>query len=322
MMQAANEIYLGRGADSPRALSCLAQTFASMQKRLRGSDALTDSTLTIVVSLVGQQQMQSDIEGAKVHIAGLRRIVELRGGIDQLEDNLPLLLKICKMDVVFALQYGGPTAFFRDKLPEVREKMSRQGLELDREASEAVVQYRSEHSAVHDVLLDAFGLGCLFNDSIDAGVIGLVSFQEIMMSIFFRLLRIRSVDGPRMDSPLDEKYHTGLVLFTMSIFLRHDNRRVVECTLVSKRFVDTLAGGSDKEHPELCLWLMMMGGIWTSGDDSVTAWLFSVALNTASSLGLETWSDVRTCVKQFPWVDKLHDQPGAELWKRIKGYSC
>lgn len=321
MMQAANEIYLGRGAGSPRALSCLAQTFASMQKRLRGSDALTDSTLTIVVSLISQQQMQSDIEGAKVHIAGLRRIVELRGGIDQLEGNLPLLLKICKMDVVFALQYGGSTAFFRDKLLDVREKMSRQGFKLDHEASAAMVQCRPEHSAVHDVLLDALGLGLLFNDSIDAGVIGLVSFQEIMMSIFFRLLRIRPVDGPRLDLPLDEKYHTGLVLFMMSVFLRHDNRRVVECSLVSKSFVDTLAGGSGHEHPELCLWVMMMGGIWTSGDDQIAAWLFPVALDTASCMGLETWAHVRTCVKKYPWVDRLHDRPGAELWKQIKSYS-
>ncbi|KAI6779954.1 putative leucin zipper protein [Emericellopsis cladophorae] len=55
MMQAANETYLGRGETSPRALTSLAsltETFARVQQRILGPDALADSTLTIFISLV------------------------------------------------------------------------------------------------------------------------------------------------------------------------------------------------------------------------------------------------------------------------------
>ncbi|KAI6779953.1 uncharacterized protein J7T54_000253 [Emericellopsis cladophorae] len=66
-----------------------------------------------------------------IHIAGLRRMVELRGGLDQLQQNPPLLMKICKMDLVYALPYGGQTAFSRDNLAEVRQTLRSQGCVMD-----------------------------------------------------------------------------------------------------------------------------------------------------------------------------------------------
>lgn len=320
MMEAANETFLRRRRDSPRALLCLARTFACMQKRLHSSDALSDSTLTIVVSLISQQQMLSDIPGAKIHIEGLRQMIELRGGIDQLEDNPPLLMKICKMDIVFALEYGGSTAFFRDRLSEVRQNLSRQGFELDLEAAASMVHHTPVKSELYDVLLDALSLGLLFNQDLEAGSIGLHSFQEILVSICYRLLRIRPLDEPRLEFPLDSEYHIGLVLFIITIFLQYDNRRVLNCTLVLDCLKDTLIGPLENGQPELRLWLMVMGGIWTSGDSEIASWMFPLALDTASRLGLETWMDVRTSINAYPWVNRLHDRSGEELWKQITSH--
>jgi hypothetical protein len=95
-MKACNEVFLGRDGNSPEALHHLSQAFSEVQKRLNGPDALKDSTLTIILMLVLQQQLLGDHTGAKVHVEGLRRMVELRGGVDALQPNLPLVLKICK----------------------------------------------------------------------------------------------------------------------------------------------------------------------------------------------------------------------------------
>lgn len=96
-MQACNEIFLGPGPDSPKALHHLAETLFHVNARLQGEDALSDSTLAIVVSLINQEQIRNEHSGARVHIDGVRRIVALRGGLDELgTGNLPLMLKICK----------------------------------------------------------------------------------------------------------------------------------------------------------------------------------------------------------------------------------
>lgn len=95
-MQACNELYTSDGTSSAKALYHLSQTFAQIQKRLDGDNALSDSTLGLVTSLIMQEQIRDQIQAAEVHARGLQRMVELRGGIDQLEGSLALLLKVCK----------------------------------------------------------------------------------------------------------------------------------------------------------------------------------------------------------------------------------
>ncbi|KAG9250563.1 uncharacterized protein F5Z01DRAFT_360103 [Emericellopsis atlantica] len=321
MMQAANETYLGRGETSPRALTNLAKTFARVQQRILSPDALADSTVTIVISLVNQEHLRGDLSGATIHIAGLRRMVELRGGLDQLEHNPPLLMKICKMDLVYALQYGGQTAFFRDNLAEVRQTLRRQGCAMDREEAAAMVRHPESDlgGALREVLVDALSLGHLFNQDRGAGSVGLFAFQEIFLSIGFRLLRTCPMDGPPLVSPLRATCHTGLLLFAMSIFLRHDSKSVLDCTLATQRLKDTLARTICDEASEWRLWLMMMGAIWTLGDDQVAAWLRPMLSETASYLRLTTWTEARARLQRFPWINKLHDQPGREVWDQLRG---
>ena len=95
-MEACNEIFLGDGDSSPKALYHLAQTFSQVKTRLESDDALSDSTIAIVVSLVNQEQIRREYSVAEIHVKGLAKMVQLRGGLGALEDNLPLMLKICK----------------------------------------------------------------------------------------------------------------------------------------------------------------------------------------------------------------------------------
>ena len=96
MMQASNDMFLGGGDTSPAALHHVSQTLAEVKKRLESRDALSDTTMGIVVSLINQEQIRKHHSAAEVHVMGLKRIVDLRGGLDQLQENIPLVLKICK----------------------------------------------------------------------------------------------------------------------------------------------------------------------------------------------------------------------------------
>lgn len=89
---------MGDGNSSPKALHYLSHTFALVNKRLRSDEALSDSTIGIIVSLISQEQIRRNRTAAEIHIRGLGRIVELRGGLDKLEaeGSLLLVLRICK----------------------------------------------------------------------------------------------------------------------------------------------------------------------------------------------------------------------------------
>jgi hypothetical protein len=95
-MQACNEIYLGDGKSSAKALYHLSQTFIQIQKRLESDDALSDSTIGLITSLIMQEQIRDQGPAAEVHARGLQKIIELRGGLSQFEGNVTLVLKVCK----------------------------------------------------------------------------------------------------------------------------------------------------------------------------------------------------------------------------------
>ena len=95
-MEASNDFFLRKGLASSEGLYHLSQTFTLVKGKLESDEALSDSTLSIIVMLIIQEQMRKGKWEAEVHYQGLLKMIELRGGLSQLENNLPLLLKICK----------------------------------------------------------------------------------------------------------------------------------------------------------------------------------------------------------------------------------
>lgn len=96
LLQACNHIFFLNGDSSPEALYHVSQAYALIKTRLSSPEALSDSTIWLVISFIHQEQIKTDRSKAKIHVDGMRRMIELRGGLEQLEGNLPLTLKICK----------------------------------------------------------------------------------------------------------------------------------------------------------------------------------------------------------------------------------
>lgn len=96
LMQTCNEMYCNNGNSSPKALYHLSQTFNHVTRLLAGPDALSDAAIMIVVSLVSSELIRKGYGDLKVHLSGLQKMIQLRGGLSKLEGNPALLLKVCK----------------------------------------------------------------------------------------------------------------------------------------------------------------------------------------------------------------------------------
>ena len=70
----------------------LSHTFRLLNERLSGNEALSDTTVAVVVSMAQYELLQEHYSQGLVHIKGLQRMIELRGGISQLTKTSPGLL--------------------------------------------------------------------------------------------------------------------------------------------------------------------------------------------------------------------------------------
>jgi len=95
LMASTNEFFLGKGTSSPQALAYLSNSLFLVKRRMEGDNALSDSTLCMVMMLILQEQVRHE-EASQIHYEGLRRMIKLRGGLSQLQSCPTLLLKMSK----------------------------------------------------------------------------------------------------------------------------------------------------------------------------------------------------------------------------------
>ncbi|CAH0058085.1 unnamed protein product [Clonostachys solani] len=316
MMQTCNEIYLGHGDSSSKALYSLSRTVSHVKNKLESPGALSDSTITLVLSLISQEQLKKFDSRAKIHLNGLRRMIELRGGLEQLEGKPPLLLKVCKVDVVFALQFGGPTIFFRDEMLRVRVEMASKGRFHRLLALPSIHDMNTSNPLLKEVLLDVLDLSALINANKSKLVVDLINFQEILMSVFYRLLRMHPLQGVPLTNDADAMYHLGLTIFMLTMFITIEKQRILECSPVSDAVGELLSRDLSKSSGELILWFVLVSGIWTStveGD-----WIIPKLQVIKQRLRLNDWEEAQCRIESFPWIGVLHDQPGRALWDRLE----
>lgn len=236
--------------------------------------------------------------------------------------NSTLLLTITannkRTDILYCLQRGGSSLFYRDEMPKVRHILIDQGLCISPAEAAAAVRHTSLDPDLHDVLADIIMICTFFNNNLPTITLNFTLFLETHVSICYRLLRFHELETPW--SPLDSiqaAYHTALTILMMSMFLHYDRRRVMDYGLITRHLWLALDGVPvGEQEDELNLWVMMMGGLWISADDHVIL-LAPKIMITAERLGICTWEDMLSSVTKFPWIHALHDEPGRELWKKI-----
>ncbi|KIH86521.1 hypothetical protein SPBR_08365 [Sporothrix brasiliensis 5110] len=357
LMQASNEVVLGSatgcvvasssGASGDSAASgdrsvatyghYVAESLRQLKTRLDGPDALANSTIQLVLMFISQEQMRHASRNARVHLAGLAQMVALRGGLAAFETrpaDRPLLLKICKIDIVYALQFGAPPLFYRDVLASVVDQLDIGGRCVRAARDTAVTHHAGlalQQPGLYALLCDVLAVSLLFEKELPRRPIDVFTFGDIFSSLCYRLLRMGR-ETFRADSTGD-LYHLGMTMFAMALFLRFDQRRLLGYQLIGKRFravVEDDPGESrrsersedpdDIRNDEICFWVVMMGGMWTQGNWSKEdcpgrTQKARKVRKLADRLGIATWENARTVLDKYPCLTVLHSQPGLELWE-------
>ncbi|KAK3321365.1 hypothetical protein B0T19DRAFT_466711 [Cercophora scortea] len=119
----------------------LTKTLALLQDNIyQQGTAVSDVTISIILTLCMVADAMGDPEAAKKHIHGLHTIVTLRGGLGALRHNNAVRLKVCRADLGYAINTGMDKGN-QHRLPET-------GCKIDGRAFQEIAisaQYRLVH---------------------------------------------------------------------------------------------------------------------------------------------------------------------------------
>lgn len=214
------------------------------------------------------------------------------------------------------MQQDGPTLFYRDRMQDIHALVASKGLEFDRRSEAYSVRTNRLDPFLQDVLFDIMGTCSLFNDHLKEQPLGLYDFQEVLVSVCYRLLRFRTLAESKQKSDIQSAYHIGLIIFMISIFLQNNQGRMVKHGLIVNYVRDALESTVDENEDELRFWLLMLGGIWASGSEE-EEWAISRLREMALAHQTKSWNDARSYINKLPWIDVIHNPSGQKLWDRV-----
>lgn len=97
-MRSCIEYFVETGNASSVPFHHLSEAFTIINRRLQGKDALSNASLVLVMFLVNHEYIRKEYSAATTHLEGLVRMIDLRGGLEQVEKTSDryLMLKLCK----------------------------------------------------------------------------------------------------------------------------------------------------------------------------------------------------------------------------------
>jgi hypothetical protein len=309
---------------SPKALHHISQAYALVNLKLSGPESVSDSTIAAVISLAIYQQVHNLHSTGLVHLKGLYRMIQLRGGIARLmKENRALALKplryvhasaafllpfhsfplafleaesltTTRLDVELALQTGLPALFPSDAVVPVND--------IAGDSSIIKEQLLGTSSRLLSIMLSVVSFAGLLNGREGKGQTKLdpLSYTEAIVSLLYRLIEVAPLGQPQplLGGLYDDVTHLAMLAFMTTLLPEygHNNSSYL---LLS----DSLESAIQNLH--------VIGGVSVLKRKN-HRWLI---LDTCERLGLHDWPVALRQLCGFPWIHTLHDDPGRSLWE-------
>ncbi|KAF4974938.1 hypothetical protein FZEAL_8201 [Fusarium zealandicum] len=279
--------------------------------------SISDATIMVVVVLGLTAELIGDRAAAENHIAGMAKIVNLRGGLEMIRfDNPRLPAKVCRVDVGLALRFGCKPVFFRESISwdlYVASQGLIRGLgkgtkpEREDEVSKFAKTLDERLTNVWKDLQEFSRLGNLAHQT--TYKLQPNTFSEIMVSILYRLLALSFPE-----SPIEDALRLGMMTYAASIFFRWRGMNQRQGWLDGSFQEALLKLKSNPTQPPLAilLWLLTVWNISASEqvcDDTLSPWTFDIV----SRGGFGCWTEANTALRSVMWISCIFDMSGRQI---------
>ncbi|RFN43532.1 hypothetical protein FIE12Z_12232 [Fusarium flagelliforme] len=302
--------------EDPAYLHCICfmvSAFQDLDKLQTPEKQLEDTTTATIISLAMMADAMEDGQAFEAHSNGLRRIVRMRGGLQAYTHNRQLQIKLCRVDLGWSIRNGCKPEIYNGK-PAWEPLLEAFGtvacsFDIQPPTLNFMNLYYTWDYRLQNAFKDLRDFSCLANRlSPTAQKLKPEAFQEIMLSIQYRLLQLSFSD------PLQEALRVGLLAYESTIFLQIQGTK-----LKSDSFRDQMKEAIQavpvlgEATANVKLWLLLVGSMMVF--EGTEEWLVQSIRNLA---GRQGWEDVRGRVRDVMWIDVIHDRPGREAYETVQ----
>ncbi|KAH8901408.1 hypothetical protein GQ53DRAFT_6281 [Thozetella sp. PMI_491] len=299
----------------PAAILHLQRGLKLLRERLLGDDndiKISDSTMTAVLKLANVSHFSGDLETATHHMEGLRRMVELRGGLDVFKDE-NLLFEILRCDLKMGLLSGTPPLFFYQDSNSMAPYPAKL-LTPSRDGQDDGGLPRH----IDDGLATAWRVMKKFCFLVDLGAetqrsMSLTVVRETMTAVSYRLLNVRFATGS-----IAEAVRHGLLALSYHVFMQwHDIwPPYPQFATAYKSCILGLESPDGSFSSRLILWLLMIGAN-SVFNARCEAWLRDHFREHADRCRVSTWRDMQRLLKSFMWISVMDEQSGRDIYDSL-----
>ncbi|KAL6838126.1 hypothetical protein V8C40DRAFT_21231 [Trichoderma camerunense] len=304
----------------------LTQAFRLINERISRAEHVSNSTLAVVMSLSTYESTRGRYDRGMIHLSGLFRMVETRGGPERIGSEEPeIMQKIYRADLDYALRFGA-TPKLNIKLFENSKAMERLNMPSTRDHSTLSPSFNPEFREqlgpeLCELWKSAAGMSMLVNEA-SANKRSKLSRSKFLRSYIWlghRLLNYAPLNKPRSLNRVQSMAHLGLLMLVSSLLCGLD-RRVVENAILSQLLRDEACIETSSETQEILLWLLFLGAAGILQDPSHDVWLIPKTGETMQALGLDTWDSVRSVLFKFPWMNDFYESGASALFVKVTQY--
>ncbi|KAI1374524.1 hypothetical protein F4677DRAFT_425311 [Hypoxylon crocopeplum] len=300
---------------SSKTLYHISKAYALVNLKLSGPESISDSAIAAVITLAIYQQVHHQHATGLIHLNGLYRMIQLRGGIARLmKENRLLALKSLRLDIELALETGSP--LFRSDIVPVNT--------VSGDLRVIKQQLPSTAPKISHVMLDVVNFSSLLNSREREGGTKLdpLNYAEMLISLLYRLIEVTPLgQPPSVSGEVHGEVGPLAMLAFMTTLLPEYVRGQSGYFFLSNRLESairdlhaTCADSQDSRLSILLFWALFISGISVlkPKDDP---WLLLDILEASERQDLHDWSAVHHQLCELPWIHTLHDLPGRCLWE-------
>ncbi|KAI8965291.1 hypothetical protein F5Y11DRAFT_344733 [Daldinia sp. FL1419] len=270
------------------------------------------STAAVVLCLAFHAHITGEHGTARHHMLGLRKIVDLRGGLTGL-GNTKLVIELLRCDMGMALNNGTKPIFFSDLVQEPYwpyPDFTQYNITPNPEDE----PFPTLDTELAIVWCNMKQFCALVNHTAAAGhKLSEEILLDSMASVMYRLLHTCFARGS-----LSEVVRLGLLAFCSSVFLQWTSVRlpytyfpaVYRDNLMNLEFLIADCDYTNTDSfsvPRLLVWLLMVGAVSAfDGPDSET-WLKPWLRVNLELCDIDSWSTMRAVLDSFMWIGLVQD---------------
>ncbi|CAO2651657.1 Nn.00g042270.m01.CDS01 [Neocucurbitaria sp. VM-36] len=304
----------------------MADSVSLVRKRVEDPAlAFQDETMDSVVTMAAIEFGKGNITLGTMHIEGVKRMVQMRGGMQQVKSTSPLTARMVSWQVVSMILMKSPQFPTQDNLS------AGGGIAPIPQWEEAGTSMRDIISpALDDIDLDPaisdilFRLRNLFHEP-QRFYLSSTDLHDLACFVLHRLLP-QSTPSTLNDilpvPALSDCVRYGLVLYILiihgSTYFSHAQLQY-NATVQLRYHLENLSALLLPKSGPLTLWLLSVGMVASDGTPE-SDWFMTQFRTAADTSGLSAWDDIQNHLKEILWshsqqLDYVFRQRWEETWR-------